>query len=212
MSRKEKLAAELTEVYPQIVSRIEDKISKVIGIMGVPSFESLFKDIDSRQRTQTCTKFFQYFATRAIEEVCDENNISLKAVDETGYDWLYEGLPVEQKIKTMLVNFDSYAKYNVKKYGVVNTSWTGNKATVSNNKKADTHLLLVFAINGNNIKSSMATIVSLEETRSKWKTGSGTDDSYSTLTIQNHTNGSHLIYGDYHFTYQSCYGVLREIR
>ena len=211
MSTQEKLAAELSIVYPEIVTRIEDKISKVIEIMGAPSFESLFKDISVRQRTQTCTKFFQYFATRSIEEICEENDIPLKAVDETGYDWVYERLPVEQKIKTMLVNFETYSRYNVKKYGVVNTYWTGNKHSVSNNKKTDSHLLLVFAIDGNTIKSSMATIISLEETGSKWKTGSGTDDSYSTLSINVHDTGSNLIYGDYYSTNKSFYGLLQEV-
>jgi len=213
MKTQEKLAGELSIVYPEIVARIEEKISKVSEIGGTSSFELWFKDISTGQRTQTCTKFFQYFATRAIEEVCEENDIPLKAVDETGYDWVYNGhMPVEQKIKTMLVNFETYHKYNVKKYGVVNTSWTGNKATVSNNKKADAHLLLAFAIDGNSIKSSMATIISLKETGSRWTTGSGTDDSYSDLKINNHTTGSNLIYGDYHYTYQSCYGILQEIR
>ena len=211
MSTQEKLAAELSIVYPEIVTRIEDKISKVIEIMGASSFESLFKDISVSQRTQTCTKFFQYFATRSIEEICEENDIPLKAVDETGYDWVYERLPVEQKIKTMLVNFETYSRYNVKKYGVINTYWTGNKSTVSNNKKTDSHLLLVFAIDGNTIKSSMATIISLEETGSKWKTGSGTDDSYSTLSINVHDTGSNLIYGDYYSTNKSFYGLLQEV-
>ena len=211
MSTQEKLAAELSIVYPEIVTRIEDKISKVIEIMGASSFELLFKDISVRQSTQTCTKFFQYFATRSIEEICEENDIPLKAVDETGYDWMYEGLPVEQKIKTMLVNFETYSRYNVKKYGVINTYWTGNKSTVSNNKKTDSHLLLVFAIDGNTIKSSMATIISLEETGSKWKTGSGTDDSYSTLSINVHDTGSNLIYGDYYSTNKSFYGLLQEV-
>ena len=211
MSTQEKLAAELSIVYPEIVTRIEDKISKVIEIMGAPSFESLFKDISVRQRTQTCTKFFQYFATRSIEEICEENDIPLKAVDETGYDWVYERLPVEQKIKTMLVNFETYSRYNVKKYGVINTYWTGNKSTVSNNKKTDSHLLLVFAIDGNTIKSSMATIISLEETGSKWKTGSGTDDSYSTLSINVHDTGSNLIYGGYYSINKSFYGLLQEV-
>lgn len=211
MSTQEKLAAELSIVYPEIVTRIEDKISKVIEIMGASSFELLFKDISVSQRTQTCTKFFQYFATRSIEEICEENDIPLKAVDETGYDWMYEGLPVEQKIKTMLVNFETYSRYNVKKYGVINTYWTGNKSTVSNNKKTDSHLLLVFAIDGNTIKSSMATIISLEETGSKWKTGSGTDDSYSTLSINVHDTGSNLIYGDYYSTNKSFYGLLQEV-
>ena len=198
-------------MYPEIVTRIEDKISKVIEIMGASSFELLFKDISVSQRTQTSTKFFQYFATRSIEEICEENDIPLKAVDETGYDWMYEGLPVEQKIKTMLVNFETYSRYNVKKYGVINTYWTGNKSTVSNNKKTDSHLLLVFAIDGNTIKSSMATIISLEETGSKWKTGSGTDDSYSTLSINVHDTGSNLIYGDYYSTNKSFYGLLQEV-
>ena len=198
-------------MYPEIVTRIEDKISKVIEIMGASSFELLFKDISVSQRTQTCTKFFQYFATRSIEEICEENDIPLKAVDETGYDWVYERLPVEQKIKTMLVNFETYSRYNVKKYGVINTYWTGNKSTVSNNKKTDSHLLLVFAIDGNTIKSSMATIISLEETGSKWKTGSGTDDSYSTLSINVHDTGSNLIYGDYYSTNKSFYGLLQEV-
>ena len=211
MSTQEKLAAELSIVYPEIVTRIEDKISKVIEIMGASSFELLFKDISVSQRTQTCTKFFQYFATRSIEEICEENDIPLKAVDETGYDWMYEGLPVEQKIKTMLVNFETYSRYNVKKYGVINTGWTGNKSTVSNNKKTDSHLLLVFAIDGNTIKSSMATIISLEETGSKWKTGSGTDDSYSKLSINLHDTGSNLIYGDYYSTNKSFYGLLQEV-
>ena len=211
MSTQEKLAAELSIVYPEIVTRIEDKISKVIEIMGASSFELLFKDISVSQRTQTCTKFFQYFATRSIEEICEENDIPLKAVDETGYDWVYERLPVEQKIKTMLVNFETYSRYNVKKYGVINTYWTGNKSTVSNNKKTDSHLLLVFAIDGNTIKSSMATIISLEETGSKWKTGSGTDDSYSTLSINVHDTGSNLIYGDYYSTNKSFYGLLQEV-
>ena len=211
MSTQEKLAAELSIVYPEIVTRIEDKISKVIEIMGAPSFESLFKDISVRQRTQTCTKFFQYFATRSIEEICEENDIPLKAVDETGYDWRYEGLLVEQKIKTMLVNFETYSRYNVKKYGVINTYWTGNKSTVSNNKKTDSHLLLVFAIDGNTIKSSMATIISLEETGSKWKTGSGADDSYSKLSINVHDTGSNLIYGGYYSINKSFYGLLQEV-
>lgn len=211
MSTQEKLAAELSIVYPEIVTRIEDKISKVIEIMGASSFELLFKDISVSQRTQTCTKFFQYFATRSIEEICEENDIPLKAVDETGYDWMYEGLPVEQKIKTMLVNFETYSRYNVKKYGVINTYWTGNKSTVSNNKKTDSHLLLVFAIDGNTIKSSMATIISLEETGSKWKTGSGTDDSYSTLSINVHDTGSNLIYGGYYSINKSFYGLLQEV-
>jgi len=211
MNIQEKLATELSIVYPEIITRIENKLSKVIQIMGAPSFELLFKDISVSQRTQTCTKFFQYFATRAIEEVCEENDILLKAVDETGYDWVYEGMLIEQKIKTMLVNFETYNKYNVKKYGVINTYWTGNKATVSNNKKSDTHLLLAFAIDGNSIKSSMATIISLQETGSRWTTGSGNDDSFSNLTINKHTRGSNLIYGDYHYTYQSCYGILQEV-
>ena len=67
MSTQEKLAAELSIVYPEIVTRIEDKISKVIEIMGASSFELLFKDISVSQRTQTCTKFFQYFATRSMD-------------------------------------------------------------------------------------------------------------------------------------------------
>ena len=211
MNLQEKLATELSIVYPEIITRIENKLSKVIQIMGAPSFELLFKDISVSQRTQTCTKFFQYFATRAIEEVCEENDILLKAVDETGYDWVYEGMLIEQKIKTMLVNFETYNKYNVKKYGVINTYWTGNKATVSNNKKSDTHLLLAFAIDGNSIKSSMATIISLQETGSRWTTGSGNDDSFSNLTINKHTRVINLIYGDYHYTYQSCYGILQEV-
>ena len=80
MSTQEKLAAELSIVYPEIVTRIEDKISKVIEIMGASSFELLFKDISVSQRTQTCTKFFQYFATRSIEEICEENEIFLVKV------------------------------------------------------------------------------------------------------------------------------------
>ena len=211
MSTQEKLAAELSILYPDIITRIEDKISKVIEVMGATSFESLFKDISVSQRTQTCTKFFQYFSSLSIEEICKENGIPLEAVDETGYDWRYEGLLVEQKIKTMLVNFETYSRYNVKKYGVVNTYWTGNKHSVSNNKKTDSHLLLVFAIDGNTIKSSMATIISLEETGSKWKTGSGTDDSYSKLSINVHDTGSNLIYGGYYSINKSFYGLLQEV-
>ena len=212
MNLQEKLATELSIVYPEIITRIENKLSKVIQIMGAPSFELLFKDISVSQRTQTCTKFFQYFATRAIEEVCEENDIPLKAVDETGRDWIYDGhLPVEQKIKTMLVNTDPYRKYNVKKYGVVNTYWTGAKSTVSNNKKADTHLLLAFAINGNRIDLSFSTAVSLKKTGTEWSTGSGKSDGFANLTINNHTTGSDLIYGDYHSTNKSFYGLLQEV-
>ena len=212
MNTQEKLAAELSVVYPEIIDRIEKKMSEVLVIMGADSFEGIFLDLHPSQRTQTCTKFFQYFATRAIEEVCEENDIPLKAVDETGRDWIYDGhLPVEQKIKTMLVNTDPYRKYNVKKYGGVNTYWTGAKSTVSNNKKADTHLLLAFAINGNRIDLSFSTAVSLKKTGSEWSTGSGSSDGFANLTINNHTTGSDLIYGGYHSTNKSFYGLLQEV-
>jgi hypothetical protein len=210
MNLQQKLAAELTVVWGDIKSRIDKKMLQIESIFGRAGFEHMFKDIDSRQRTQTCTKLFQYLVTQAIVEVCEENDIPLKSVDKTGHDWVYEGLHVEQKVKTMLTNYDSYSKYNVKKYGVVNTSWTGNKATVTNNKKADTHLLLVFAIDGSKVKSSMATLISLKRTGSKWVTGTGQSDSYSTLTINKHTDGSNIIYGDYHSTPKNFYGLLQE--
>ena len=212
MSRSAKLASELSLVYSDIIKRTELKMRQMSEIMGKAAFEKVFADIDSGQRTQTCTKLFQYLVTQAIVEITEENDIALKPVDETGHDWLYEGLPVEQKVKTMLVSFETYRKHNVKGYGVVNTSWTGNKASVGNQKKADTHLLLCFAINGSKIESSMATIISLKATGSEWKTGSGNKDSYGTLTISNHTNGSHLIYGGFHQTPSSAYGLLEEVK
>ena len=111
----------------------------------------------------------------------------------------------------MLVNTSPYERYNVKKYGVVNTYWTGAKSTVSNNKKADTHLLLAFAINGNKIDLSFSTAVSLKKTRSEWSTGSGDSDGFANLTIKNHTTGSDLIHGDYHSTGANFYGILQEV-
>tara|TARA_Y100000310_G_scaffold323962_1_gene385166 strand:+ start:2699 stop:3355 length:657 start_codon:yes stop_codon:yes gene_type:complete len=206
------ITKELTRVYPEIVTEINNRLATLAGLYNKENFDEIFLGND--QETQDCTKVFQGVASAAIETVCENNNIPLVLKEVDGADWVFElpgiDISLEQKIRSFLGRSKKFNN-NLKRYGLPCMSWTGNKHSVYNGKKTDLHLLWSFEIIGNTIGRGGAVICSLKESGSYWKTGSGNKDSYATLTMNNSNGvGINEIHGNSHYTNKSTYLLLEN--
>ena len=215
MGALEQLSAELSIVWPEYRSRLEDKFEKLAPDYGSETWEGRFLNRDPAQATQDQTKASHELQTYQLYVTCKLNDIPLLLEESDGSDWIYiyenQRIPIEQKTRTMLFNGLTYQKNNVKSYGTIINSWTGARSAAVSGKKVDAHLLIGSVINGNKIPLSFGSLVSLSETGSKWKASESQQSVYGTLRINSHTKGSYCIYGGFHHTPKSAYAVLQEV-
>lgn len=178
---------------PKIKELLDYKLNGVTPFYGKKYYDERFLGND--QETQDCTKDFQYIANVAIEEAAKECGYPLEQKEVDGADWVYNGLAIEQKIRSFLLRSENKDKFN-KPYGLPCQSWTGNKSSVYNGSKTDIHLLWSFGIEKSKVTKIGGALVSLKENETMWTTGKGNNDSYATLKLNNNPNGIYLINGD----------------
>jgi len=211
----ENLGAELSIVWPEFLSRLEDKFNRMAPEYGAKTWEGRFINRDPGQATQDQTKATHELQTHSLRVTCENNDIPLRLEEGDGYDWVYhynnEIIPIEQKTRTMLFNGSTY-KNNVRKYGVFIDTWTGARSAAVSGKKVDAHLLIGAAISGNKIPLSFGGLVSLNETKSQWKASKSEKSGFGNLRINKHNEGSYCMYGEFHQARKSAYALLQEVK
>ena len=95
---------------PKIKELLDYKLNGVTPFYGKKYYDERFLGND--QETQDCTKDFQYIANVAIEEAAKECGYPLEQKEVDGADWVYNGLAIEQKIRSFLLRSENKDKFN----------------------------------------------------------------------------------------------------